>query len=571
MVKGNIISGICALALFSFLFGVRVQAASVYVDLNLNSGYAVDDPKMINAIDLNSTDLNSAGIPSYYSGMASSDVLAPLTNGAEYKSPIASVGRVGLKYDGTICDGKSPKLLSLSYVYEYKTNVNFKNNDGLLTFASFDRTKSVPILEYSNGGVLSNGGTGNNATGEGQPGGLLNPGSDLSQGYVYVKYDLSGHTLGELYDLMLVQVNEADGTKSSTMTSYAPIKIQLEYDDGDASCSAKQEPPVTEHDNWSTPQDTAITLDVAANDHDPNNDILTIGDWWIDSGDVDGTLELIDGKIVYTPSAGYVGDTTIVYVISDGYFKVKGLAHVNVYPYNKLDGDDDGSPTEVEDAAPNNGDNNYDGILDSKQKDVTSVANPVTGLYQTLVISGASCGDHQVNGYAVNPESENAVFDGSRDYPLGFNNFKLDCGDKGQTAVLDIIYDKAYNTSCWEWVKFNTITNNYMVIPVGANLSYRTDSNGRTVAQLSLLDGGIYDMDGEINGQIVDPSGPAPIANCPATTTPTTPTSNTEATATTEKVTLASTGVSIYWQVLASTALIVASAFGTRLVREVKF
>ena len=192
----------------------------------------------------------------------------------------------------------------------------------------------------------------------------------------------------------------------------------------------------------------------------------------------------------------------------------------------------------------------------------------MTGLYQTLVISGTSCGDHQVNGYVVNPESENATFDGSRDYPLGFNNFKLDCGDKGQNAVLDIIYDKTYNTSCWDWVKFNTITNNYMVIPVGANLSYRTDSNGRTVAQLSLLDGGIYDMDGEINGQIVDPSGPAPIANCPATTTPTTPTSNTETTATAEKVTLASTGVSIYWQVLASTALILASAFGTRLVRK---
>ena len=253
-----------------------------------------------------------------------------------------------------------------------------------------------------------------------------------------------------------------------------------------------------------------------ANDSDPNGDAIQITDWYFDSGDMDGSLSLVGNELVYTPSVGYTGDTVIIYVISDGEYKTKGTAKVNVYPYNILDGDNDGSLTSVEDGAPNNGDNNYDGILDSKQKDVTSVINPLTGQYQTLVISGSSCGDHQIMNYSVVAESANAVLDASRYYLLGLNKFELDCGDAGQDAILDIIYDKSYDTSKWDWIKFNTNTNIYSDASSGLGVNYRVDASGRTVAQITVRDGGSYDMDGSSNGHISDPSGPTEIISSPA-------------------------------------------------------
>lgn len=514
------IFGICLLTLFVISYSQNTRAASIYVDLNFNNGQVVDDPKMINAIDLNSLTLNSSGIVSGYANIASTDVLKPLSNRSDIGDAIVSVGREGLGYDGSICDNKSPKLLSLSYIYEFDTDANFKNKDGFLTFASFDKTKALPILEYSSGGYISNGAGqfGLAATGEGYPGGMLTPASDLSQRYVYAKYDLSGYSLGDLASLMIVQVNDVSGTKGSYMVSYAPIKMQLEYDDSDPSCAAKNQPPVTEHDDWSTPQETSITLDVMANDSDPNGDAIQITDWYFDSGDMDGSLSLVGNELVYTPSVGYTGDTVIIYVISDGEYKTKGTAKVNVYPYNILDGDNDGSLTSVEDGAPNNGDNNYDGILDSKQKDVTSVINPLTGRYQTLVISGSSCGDHQIMNYSVVAESANAVLDANRDYLLGLNKFELDCGDAGQDAILDIIYDKSYDTSKWDWIKFNTNTNIYSDASSGLGVNYRVDASGRTVAQITVRDGGPYDMDGSSNGHISDPSGPTEIISSPAVT-----------------------------------------------------
>lgn len=182
------------------------------------------------------------------------------------------------------------------------------------------------------------------------------------------------------------------------------------------------------------------------------------------------------------------------------------------------DYDDDGDNVSdiTEDSGPNSGDGNNDSRLDSLQMDVTTTLNSQTGSYQTLDISG-NCKENQVLRYDVTFESDNSTQDNARDYSLGMNNFSIKCSGKsfGSTMVIDFYYDKVYDTSLWEYVKYDTLTNSYVVMDASA-YEYLTINNGTkdvTVVRTTLTDGGIYDMDGVANGEIVDPSGPSVLAS----------------------------------------------------------
>lgn len=60
----------------------------------------------------------------------------------------------------------------------------------------------------------------------------------------------------------------------------------------------------------------STTVDVLANDSDPNGDALTITGV---SGATHGTATVVGNKVVFTPTQGYVGDATFRYTISDGH------------------------------------------------------------------------------------------------------------------------------------------------------------------------------------------------------------------------------------------------------------
>ena len=75
-------------------------------------------------------------------------------------------------------------------------------------------------------------------------------------------------------------------------------------------------PPVAVDDTVTTGVGTPVTLDPATNDTDADSDPLTVTS--IGTG-TNGTAVLNgDGTVTYTPDAGYVGDDTISYVVSDG-------------------------------------------------------------------------------------------------------------------------------------------------------------------------------------------------------------------------------------------------------------
>ncbi|WP_274876866.1 Ig-like domain-containing protein [Vibrio harveyi] len=90
--------------------------------------------------------------------------------------------------------------------------------------------------------------------------------------------------------------------------------------------------PVAVNDTVSTDEDTAVTIDVLANDSDPENDTLTITAASVPADQ--GTVAIVDGKLVFTPAENFNGDATISYTISDGELSDDATVAVTVNPVN---------------------------------------------------------------------------------------------------------------------------------------------------------------------------------------------------------------------------------------------
>ncbi len=90
--------------------------------------------------------------------------------------------------------------------------------------------------------------------------------------------------------------------------------------------------PVAVNDTVSTDEDTAVTIDVLANDGDPENDTLTITAASVPAEQ--GTVAIVDGKLVFTPAENFNGDATISYTISDGQLTDDATVAVTVNPVN---------------------------------------------------------------------------------------------------------------------------------------------------------------------------------------------------------------------------------------------
>ncbi|WP_158601380.1 retention module-containing protein [Marinomonas rhizomae] len=79
---------------------------------------------------------------------------------------------------------------------------------------------------------------------------------------------------------------------------------------------AVNDAPVAAADTVTTDEDTVITIDVLANDKDVDGDILVITDALVP--EEQGTVEIVNGKLQFTPAENFNGDATISYTISDG-------------------------------------------------------------------------------------------------------------------------------------------------------------------------------------------------------------------------------------------------------------
>jgi hypothetical protein len=91
--------------------------------------------------------------------------------------------------------------------------------------------------------------------------------------------------------------------------------------------------PTTLPDVASTTVDTPVSVDVIANDTDPNSDELTLVEVGLPrdaDGAVRGSAAQDKGELVFTPPTGWSGSVTIPYTVSDGEGTAEGSATVTV-------------------------------------------------------------------------------------------------------------------------------------------------------------------------------------------------------------------------------------------------
>ena len=86
-------------------------------------------------------------------------------------------------------------------------------------------------------------------------------------------------------------------------------------DDNGDNQEPTNNPPVAQDDSAQTNQDEAVTIDVLANDSDPDGDPISISSY---TQPAHGYVEEVNGKLRYTPDSGYYGEDSFSYTISDG-------------------------------------------------------------------------------------------------------------------------------------------------------------------------------------------------------------------------------------------------------------
>ncbi|HGS5281131.1 TPA: tandem-95 repeat protein [Vibrio parahaemolyticus] len=92
--------------------------------------------------------------------------------------------------------------------------------------------------------------------------------------------------------------------------------------------------PVAVDDTVSTQEDTAVTIDVMPNDTDVDGDTLSIQSASVPSDQ--GTVEIVDGKLVFTPAENFNGDAEITYTVTDGELTDEAKVTVTVNPVNDM-------------------------------------------------------------------------------------------------------------------------------------------------------------------------------------------------------------------------------------------
>ncbi|MCV0393253.1 MAG: tandem-95 repeat protein [Nitrosopumilus sp.] len=89
-------------------------------------------------------------------------------------------------------------------------------------------------------------------------------------------------------------------------------------------------PPIAVDDSVTTPEDTSVTIDVLANDIDPDGDPLSITD--VTDGDHGTTTD--GSTVTYSPNLNYNGPDFFTYTISDGIFSDTATVTITITPVN---------------------------------------------------------------------------------------------------------------------------------------------------------------------------------------------------------------------------------------------
>lgn len=171
------------------------------------------------------------------------------------------------------------------------------------------------------------------------------------------------------------------------------------------------------------------------------------------------------------------------------------------------DPDNDGIATTVENSAPNSGDANDDGLLDSDQQNVASLTGSVTGNYITASILPG--GSTLANVYAATEEYFGD--DPYYDHPLGLIGYEITSSplNLGFSETVRVLFHGETDLTGYTYRQYNPYSDSWTTL---ADVLFGTVIiNGNTVAyaDIPLIDGQDGDTDAQTNGIIEALGGPA--------------------------------------------------------------
>lgn len=171
--------------------------------------------------------------------------------------------------------------------------------------------------------------------------------------------------------------------------------------------------------------------------------------------------------------------------------------------------DSDGVDSGIENAAPNQGDANNDGIPDSQQPHVTSLplsSGPNAGTYISLSAPSGTT----ITAAALQQATELASQDTAFDYTLGLTAFTVEGVTPGSTIPIELYYYTSQSPDSLTPRKYNPNTQAFTTLSTQTETTLTQETiNNQPVLKLSyqLTDGGTLDLDNQANGTIEDPVG----------------------------------------------------------------
>jgi len=102
------------------------------------------------------------------------------------------------------------------------------------------------------------------------------------------------------FDSFTYTVENADGNESDAGTVTVTV-------------AAVADVPETANDTAETPEDNPVTIDVLANDNNPDGDATIV----IVRDSEDGVTAVDDGKLIFTPNDDFYGSTTVEYILQN--------------------------------------------------------------------------------------------------------------------------------------------------------------------------------------------------------------------------------------------------------------
>jgi hypothetical protein len=206
---------------------------------------------------------------------------------------------------------------------------------------------------------------------------------------------------------------------------------------------------------------------------------------------------------------GYFKNNQIKQPMASWNFSTIWKTNAGDYPTFGINEDNDGVSATLENAGPNNGDANNDGVLDSSQSNVASFMNTNSNTYTTFEVP-YSCAIHTI---ANQTTSQFLKQDTGFTYPFGMIDFTVKCINDGLSVPITEFYFKDNNSSDFVFRKYHPTTNTYTAMSDVALTDFTLGSNKGIKVVFQITDGGLLDDDGTANGEISDPSGLALVVN----------------------------------------------------------